>query len=42
MTKLMRTDLFWRAVIMLVRLDMAAGILIAAVLFLWLIWLGPR
>ena len=29
---------FWRGVTFLVRLDMAAGIAIAAGLFLWLMW----
>ena len=29
---------FWRVVTILVRIDMAAGILIATCLFLWLAW----
>src|SRR5262245_58760424 len=33
-----RTDQFWRGVTLLVRLDMAAGIAIAAGLALWLMW----
>jgi hypothetical protein len=35
---MMQTNFFWRAVTMLVRLDMAAGIVIAAALFLWMMW----
>ena len=29
---------FWRVVTMLVRLDMAAGIAVAAALSLWMMW----
>jgi hypothetical protein len=32
------SDRFWRGVTLLVRLDMAAGIAIAAGLALWLMW----
>ena len=32
------SDRFWRGVTVVVRLDMAAGIVIAAGLLLWLTW----
>ena len=32
------TAQFWRAATLLVRIDMAIGIAIAATLFLWLTW----
>jgi hypothetical protein len=37
-----RTDLFWRAVTLLARLDMTASIMIAAALLMWMTWHGAR
>jgi hypothetical protein len=38
MTKLVRCDDIWRAVTFLVRLDMAAGIILTAALVAWPAW----
>jgi hypothetical protein len=33
-----RSARFWRSITLLVRLDMAAGILLAAALLVWIAW----
>jgi hypothetical protein len=42
MTRFFADNRLWRALTLLARLDMAAGVLMAAALLTWLTWLGAR